>query len=247
MLKPDTTLRTDPTHKIVDMVTETTRRKSLVTTIGISRPARPFYSWAKRSLDLSLSLFALLIFGLPMLVIAAIVKLTSPGPVLFRQERLGKDCQPFIIYKFRSMYSDTSAETHRQYIQQLIQGSDVNVAWLPKAKDSRVTPVGRWLRRTGLDELPQLFNVVKGEMSLVGPRPPLRYEVELYQSWQLERMTVLPGITGLWQVAGRGQASFDEMVRQDVEYVQRGNLVLDFWIIVMTVPRRLLGSLRYQR
>lgn len=208
------------------------------------------YLWSKRAVDFSLSLIALAVFGLPMLVIALVVKLSSPGPVLFRQERLGKDGRPFTIYKFRSMYTNTSSELHKAYIQQLIKNSQEegkDAAWLPIAKDPRVTPVGHFLRRTGLDELPQLFNVIKGDMSLVGPRPALRYEVEMYQSWQLQRLTIMPGVSGLWQVAGRGVASFDEMIKLDLEYIERRSLALDIWIIVMTVPRRLLGSLRYRR
>lgn len=208
------------------------------------------YLVLKRGVDLTLSLIALLILGLPMLVIALAVKFSSTGPVLFRQERLGKDCRPFTIYKFRTMYTNTSPELHKAYIKQLMkqnQPGSGTTTWLPPANDPRVTPLGRFLRRTGLDELPQLFNVVKGEMSLVGPRPPLTYEVELYESWQMHRMTITPGISGLWQVSGRGTASFEEMVRLDLEYIQRRNLALDLWIILATVPSRLAKSRRLKR
>ncbi len=248
MLEPETLANAAETpHKVVSITLEKVEGNIFTVTNKNSGAAKPGYENAKRWLDLSLSVGALVVFALPMLIIALAVKFSSSGSILFKQERLGRDCQPFTIYKFRTMFNNTPTELHRQYIQQLMQNQAGDAAWLPKAKDPRVTPIGFWLRRTGLDELPQLFNVIKGEMSLVGPRPPLAYEVELYQSWQLERLSVLPGITGLWQVAGRGTASFDDMVKQDLEYIQQRNLLLDLWIIVMTIPRRLLGSLRYQR
>jgi lipopolysaccharide/colanic/teichoic acid biosynthesis glycosyltransferase len=128
-----------------------------------------------------------------------------------------------------------------------MQNEQQGVVWLPPSNDKRVTKIGHFLRRTGLDELPQVFNVLKGQMSLVGPRPPLSYEVELYQEWQLKRMLVLPGISGYWQVFGRGTTSFEEMVKLDIEYINRRNLALDIWIILVTVPSRLTKSLWYQR
>jgi lipopolysaccharide/colanic/teichoic acid biosynthesis glycosyltransferase/glycosyltransferase involved in cell wall biosynthesis len=215
-----------------------------------SRTGEISYRLLKRLVDLGLSLLMLAVLALPMAVIAFGIKLSSPGPFLFRQTRLGKDCRPFTIYKFRTMYRQTSPELHKNYIRTLMraeQAGGAEAVWLPLARDSRVTAFGFWLRRTGLDELPQLFNVIKGEMSLVGPRPPLEYEVELYQGWQLARMSVLPGITGLWQVSSRGKASFEEMVRLDIDYIQRQNLALDLWIILLTVPSRLLGSINHGR
>jgi lipopolysaccharide/colanic/teichoic acid biosynthesis glycosyltransferase len=216
------------------------------------RPIEHSYGRTKRWLDLGLSLFMLAVLAIPMAIIAFLVRLNSPGPILFRQTRLGKDCQPFTIYKFRTMYTETSPELHKDYIRSLMRSDSREEAspdsvWLPPVKDTRVTPLGYWLRQTGLDELPQLFNVIKGEMSLVGPRPPLNYEVELYQDWQLTRMLVLPGITGLWQVSSRGKASFDEMVRLDIDYIQRQSLALDLWIILVTIPSRLIGSINYRR
>jgi lipopolysaccharide/colanic/teichoic acid biosynthesis glycosyltransferase len=176
-----------------------------------------------------------------LLLIAALIKLTSPGPVLFKQERLGLRGRKFQLFKFRSMYTDTDDRAHREYVEALIKGT------LPEAEsgkkkvykivnDPRITPLGRFLRASSLDELPQLWNVLRGEMSLVGPRPCLPYEWELYQDWQRSRLEVLPGITGLWQVCGRSQVPFEEMVLLDLHYIANWSLGLDFTLLARTVP-----------
>jgi exopolysaccharide biosynthesis polyprenyl glycosylphosphotransferase len=207
----------------------------------------------KRCLDLVGSLLALILLLPAMLVIALAVKLTSKGPVLFKQTRLGQYSRPFTFLKFRSMYDDCDAKIHEQYISKLIRGekdthhSTENGNAVFKIKnDPRVTRVGRFLRKTSLDELPQLINVLKGEMSLVGPRPPLSYEVKQYTSWHRRRLVeAKPGITGLWQVNGRSRISFDDMVRLDLKYVEHASLLLDFKILLQTPAAILSGAGAY--
>ena len=187
---------------------------------------------------------ALLLVLSPIFLGTAIaVKLTSPGPVIFKQKRLGRRGMPFVFYKFRSMRADSDDSIHKEYTANLIRGQldEVNQgdAESPHYKikaDPRVTSIGRLIRKTSIDELPQLVNVLKGDMSLVGPRPPLVYEAEEYQSWHLRRvLEVRPGITGLWQVEGRNKTSFDEMVRLDLRYIRSQSFWLDVKILVKTV------------
>lgn len=213
------------------------------------RPRRPLYALLKRVVDVVLSLLALLVFGGPMIAVAILIKRNSPGPILFRQERVGKDGKLFKIAKFRTMHANTDPEWHKKFTEQLMKKSadGKQGEWLPPSNDPRVFPLGQKLRKTGLDELPQLFNVLAGEMSLVGPRPPIAYEVERYEDWQKERLTVLPGITGLWQVEGRGATTFDDMVQLDIEYIERCNIWLDIYLIAATLPARLLASRKYGR
>lgn len=195
---------------------------------------------ARRCLDLVVGSAALVLLAPLMLAIAAGIKLTSPGPVLFRQRRMGQNGKGFTFLKFRTMYHNCDQSLHREYVTRLIENRaethDINgKSFFKLAHDPRVTPLGRILRVTSLDELPQLFNVLKGEMSLVGPRPPIPYEVERYKSWQLRRLLeAKPGITGLWQVCGRATTTFDEQVRLDLRYVENQSLWLDLLIILKT-------------
>jgi lipopolysaccharide/colanic/teichoic acid biosynthesis glycosyltransferase len=197
----------------------------------------------KRALDLVGATGALLLLSPLMLATAVAIQFTSPGPVIFRQIRLGQDFTPFVFYKFRSMYAQTDDRAHREYVANLIDGNlgaiDQGVGqarFYKMTQDARVTPIGRFIRKTSIDELPQLFNVLRGEMSLVGPRPPLPYETEKYQAWHLQRMLgIKPGITGLWQVEGRSRTSFDEMVRLDLRYAREWSLLLDLKILLKTV------------
>jgi lipopolysaccharide/colanic/teichoic acid biosynthesis glycosyltransferase len=199
--------------------------------------------WLKRPMDIVGSALALLIFSPLMLLTALTVKLSSRGPIIFRQTRLGKGGVPFVFYKFRSMATNGDDRIHREFVTKLIKGEHEKLnqqeAVEPMYKikaDPRVTPVGRFIRKTSIDELPQLFNVLKGEMSLIGPRPPLPYEAESYQSWHLRRvLDIRPGITGLWQVEGRSKVSFDEMVRMDLRYVRGCSLLMDVKILAKTV------------
>jgi len=196
----------------------------------------------KRLMDIVGSLLALILFSPIILAVAAAVKCTSEGPVLFRQQRIGQWGETFTFLKFRSMQVMQAENPHKAYIEKFIRenqsangtaGEEAPVFKL--TDDPRVTPVGRFIRKTSLDELPQLFNVLRGEMSLVGPRPPVPYEFEIYDVWHRMRMlTVKPGITGLWQVCGRSSTNFDEMVRLDLKYVTDWSLWQDIKIILRT-------------
>jgi exopolysaccharide biosynthesis polyprenyl glycosylphosphotransferase len=197
----------------------------------------------KRSIDLIVSTLILLVTAPLWLIIAIAIKLESRGPVVYRQERVGMDGHIFQIYKFRSMHCDRQVDdAHRKYMSRLIRGQgNVNLGTEDKpnykfTNDSRLTRVGAFLRRTSLDELPQVFNVFKGEMSLVGPRPPISYEVECYEPWHRKRLDVKPGLTGLWQVSGRYRLSFEQMVQLDIYYIENWSLWLDLKIILKTLP-----------
>lgn len=188
---------------------------------------------ACRALDLAGAVL-LIVLAAPLLVVVAIaIKVDSPGPVLFRQTRVGRHQRLFTVTKFRTMQHGADHELHRDHMLKLIQG---NVPAPKIATDPRVTRLGRLLRRASIDELPQLWDVLRGRMSLVGPRPPIPYEVSAYPPHWLGRFVVKPGITGLWQVSGRSQVSLDEMVRLDVEYARRRSLWLNVWILLRTVP-----------
>jgi lipopolysaccharide/colanic/teichoic acid biosynthesis glycosyltransferase/GGDEF domain-containing protein len=192
--------------------------------------------FVKRGLDIILSAAALALLAIPMGLIACLVRLTSRGPAIFRQERIGLRGRPFILYKFRSMGQDADSSVHQAYVDSFIAGQIEDRGDPFKlTDDARVTRLGAVLRRMSLDELPQLWNVFKGDMSLVGPRPPLAYEVQRYKPWHLRRVTgVRPGITGLWQVAGRSRLPFDEMVRLDLRYLDSRSLWLDVKILIKT-------------
>ena len=199
----------------------------------------------KRAFDIVGSIVAIFAFIPVMLAVAIAIASTSRGPVIFRQLRLGKGAFPFAFYKFRSMRIHSDDSIHRAFVARLIKrtpaalGTDAGcqAAGVYKLKeDPRVTRIGRFIRKTSIDELPQFFNVLKGEMSLVGPRPPIPYEVESYQAWHLRRvLSVKPGITGLWQVEGRSKVDFDEMVRMDLRYVRECSLMVDLKILAKTV------------
>lgn len=202
----------------------------------------------KRVIDVVGSSVGLVVLSPLLLAISIIIKLTSKGPVLFRHPRVGQHGKEFIFLKFRSMYADNDAATHRNYIVDFIAGraplltsADGKVTAYKVLDDPRITPFGRFLRKSSLDELPQLFNVLKGEISLVGSRPPIPYELACYHSWHLRRISeVKPGITGLWQVCGRSKTSFDDMVRLDLRYAMNWSLWLDF-IILLKTPRVVLN------
>jgi lipopolysaccharide/colanic/teichoic acid biosynthesis glycosyltransferase len=205
------------------------------------------YEIQKRGLDIFVGVAALLFFAPLFVVIAIAIKLSSKGPVLFRQERFGRQFEPFTFYKFRSMYADSDQTVHKAYVSRLIagrpetgNGTGNGTAAGEKTRifkitgDPRVTPLGRLLRRSSLDELPQLWNVLRGEMSLVGPRPCIQYELEQYADWHTLRLDVKPGMTGLWQVAARNRVGFDEMVKLDLAYVRQRSLWLDIKILLRT-------------
>lgn len=218
---------------------------------------KPVYHYCKRCIDLGLAILALMLLFPVMLVMALLIKVDSAGPIFYTQERVGaKRCSKngrtsweirrFQMIKFRSMVQDADTSIHRAYIKAFIQGqvetSGMDTALYKLTNDPRVTRVGRIIRKTSLDELPQLINVLKGEMSLVGPRPVPEYEVAGYEGWHHERLATLPGITGLWQVKGRCQVSFEKMVRLDIDYVRHQSLWLDLKILILTIPAVLSGQ-----
>jgi lipopolysaccharide/colanic/teichoic acid biosynthesis glycosyltransferase len=228
---------------------------------SISRPhqsywdqyQREIYFAIKRLMDVVIASAALIILFPIMLVVAVLVRLDSPGPAFFKQERvttkrtLGAkgetwELTRFICYKFRSMYTDTDCEPHKAFIKAFIQNDQDAMAEIneedPCARklvnDPRVSRVGRLIRKTSIDELPQLLNVLKGDMSIVGPRPAIPYEVEMYQAHHYGRLEAKPGLTGWWQVNGRGSAEFEEGINQDIWYVRHQSLWLDIVIILKT-------------
>lgn len=191
----------------------------------------------KRAFDLTMTLFLLVFLSPLMLVTAAVVKFTSPGPVLFRQKRCGLNGRTFTLYKFRSMYDD--AEDRKKDLESL---NEMEGPVFKIKDDPRITPLGRFLRRTSIDELPQLWNVLKGDMSIVGPRPPVPEEVGKYERWQRRRLSMRPGLTCLWQISGRNRIrDFKEWVRLDLQYIDTWSLTLDLKIFLKTIPVVLLS------
>jgi lipopolysaccharide/colanic/teichoic acid biosynthesis glycosyltransferase len=218
---------------------------------ALSARTKSHYHLVKRCLDLAGAVF-LIAASLPILVlIALLIRLDSRGPVLYRQERMGSRSrrynrrrvwrlQPFILFKFRTMFAEVDSSLHQKHVEAFIRGrlepNSASSAGFKLNADPRVTRIGSILRRTSLDELPQLLNVIKGEMSLVGPRPVPLYEVTLYKDAHRERFAALPGITGLWQVNGRCDVSFEQMIELDTTYVRRQSLWLDMKILLLTIP-----------
>jgi len=202
-------------------------------------------SRAKRLLDVVGAGLGLLVLSPVFLLIAIFIRLDSRGGVFFRQERAGLDGEPFEMFKFRTMQHGTSEHRHREYVQGLVNGkkeasNDIGVYKL--TSDDRVTRVGHFLRRSSLDELPQLINVLRGEMSIVGPRPAIGYEVQLYEDWQRKRLGCRPGITGLWQVSGRNRLTYRQMCELDVRYIREWSFVGDLRILLKTIPVVLTNS-----
>jgi lipopolysaccharide/colanic/teichoic acid biosynthesis glycosyltransferase len=197
----------------------------------------------KRSLDLILAFTGVVVASPALLMIYVMIRLTSPGPVLFRQVRLGAGRREFVMYKFRTMRTDADPRVHQEYVRRLAAGEVEKVDGLYKLHgDPRVTRVGRFLRKSSLDELAQLFNVLRGDMSLVGPRPVLPFELELFPAWAADRFEVKPGLTGLWQVSGRNQLTLTEGLRYDLEYVANQSLGLDLKIMLKTIPAVVGGA-----
>ncbi len=197
------------------------------------------WEWSiKRLFDITASLFGLILISPLLLLIALLIKLDSKGPLLFKQERVGFDGRRFHMYKFRSMSVDAE-----KVLKDLLQFNETNDVMFKMTNDPRMTRVGRILRKYSLDELPQLLNVLRGEMSLVGPRPPIVREVETYQPWHYIRFSTLPGLTGLWQVSGRSTINdFDMVVKLDSSYIKNWSLWMDFKILLKTIPVVLGGK-----
>jgi len=221
------------------------------------RSSRKFPLFCKRVLDVVISLIAITLLSPLLMAIAGLIKLTSKGPVLFKQERVGLFGDRFMFLKFRSMYVDCDQDKHKEYVTKFITesrnaGANKKSSTLAQnavyklTNDPRITPIGRFLRKTSLDEIPQFFNVLKGDMSLVGPRPPIPYECEKYDLWHKRRiLEVKPGITGLWQIKGRSSTTFDEMVRLDLNYVTHWSFLLDLKILFHTPFAVLRGKGAY--
>src|SRR5262245_55307992 len=238
------------TFRVVPNLLNCIPRKTNVEQLGVVPMVRlfeePLSSSArliKRSIDVLVSSIILLLSTPLWLIIAIMIKRETRGPVFYRQERVGMDGHIFVLYKFRSMRNDVEIDqAHREYMTRVIanQGNtNLGTKSNPNYKfinSHRLTRVGRFLRRFSLDELPQIFNVFRGEMSLVGPRPPIPYEVECYKTWHRKRLDVKPGLTGLWQVSGRYHLSFDQMVKLDIYYIENWSFWLDLKIILKTLP-----------
>ncbi len=221
----------------------------------------PRYMLVKRAMDVVVAACLLILLSPLLLLIACAIKIYSPGPTLFVQQRIGYDratgrVRPFKLYKFRSMHVNADPTVHAEHMRNLILSKTMLSCSEPAAApepevahkiagDGRITGVGRILRRTSLDELPQLINVVKGDMSMVGPRPGLASEVAQYQDWHMKRLAVLPGLTGLWQVSGRSELTFDEMVMLDIYYAENWSLGMDLRIMLRTVPQLIFGDGAY--
>jgi exopolysaccharide biosynthesis polyprenyl glycosylphosphotransferase len=195
------------------------------------RPEGLYLRLGKRAIDLLGAVLALVVLSPVILVLALLVKLTSPGPVFYRSTRIGRGGRPFTFIKLRSMVQD--AEYKRRQLKHL---NEADGPVFKIARDPRITPIGRFLRTTSLDEVPQFWNVLRGDMSLVGPRPPIAEEVAQYEPWQLRRLDVRPGITCLWQISGRSRIGFQEWMRLDLEYIRHQSLRLDLKILLRTIP-----------
>jgi lipopolysaccharide/colanic/teichoic acid biosynthesis glycosyltransferase len=185
----------------------------------------------KRLADLILASTALIVTSPLLALLALLVKISSPGPALFRQERIGKALRPFTMFKLRTMIDGAD-----RLVVALLEESGADKRFYKFHDDPRITRIGRWLRRWSLDELPQFWNVLRGDMSLVGPRPGLASEIESYESWQIARLAVRPGLTGAWQVSGRSELSFDDCVRLDLAYIEEWSLFGDLIILAKTIP-----------
>ena len=227
------------------MTTESISRLFPASTRLATRARRVTQQSSFRILDLTVSTLLLLV-TLPLLLLLALaVRCSGPGPVLFRQTRVGRGGSPFRMLKFRTMHDGCAESPHRDYVTLLLAGQASPTDGLYKlAGDPRVTRIGALLRRTSLDELPQLLNVLRGHMSLVGPRPCLTWEFDLLPEWSAPRFTVRPGMTGLWQISGRNRLGMLDGLRLDVDYVARKSLVLDLVILVRTIPAVLLDGAR---
>lgn len=191
----------------------------------------------QRAIDVVGALFGLVVLSPLLLLVTLIIKIVSPGPLFFKQQRVGYMGKTFAMWKFRTMKLDADASAHHEYVSRLIKGANGNGPNEPMTKldnDPRIIPFGKILRKTCLDELPQLINVLRGEMSLVGPRPPIPYEVEDYLQWHYGRFDAVPGMTGLWQVSGKNRLTFSEMMRLDIRYSRKRSLWFDIMILLKT-------------
>jgi exopolysaccharide biosynthesis polyprenyl glycosylphosphotransferase len=199
------------------------------------------YLFSKRVIDIVGSVFGIILLSWLFLITAILIKIEDhKGPVFFKQVRIGKDGKEFNMYKFRSMVTDAEEK-----LNELLKHNEVSGAMFKMKDDPRITKIGRFIRKTSIDELPQLWNVLKGDMSLVGPRPPLPREVAEYTPYDKQRLIVIPGCTGIWQVSGRNNVGFNEMVEMDLEYIKKRNIFLDIKIIIKTIKSVLFSKNAY--
>lgn len=199
------------------------------------------YLMIKRTIDIICALVGLLVLAPFFLIVAILIKLEDPkGSIFFYQTRIGKNEKPFRMYKFRSMVSNAE-----ELLEKLLDQNEIRGAMFKMKDDPRITRIGKFIRKTSFDELPQLWNVIRGEMSLVGPRPPLPREVAEYSNYDKLRLQVTPGCTGLWQVSGRNNLNFDEMLKLDLEYIEQRSLWLDIKVILRTVKIMILPNSAY--
>lgn len=189
----------------------------------------PIYAFIKRAADIMLSLYAIILLSPILLITAVAIHLESPGPAIFKQKRVGKGGKIFTIYKFRSMYNDAERR-----LEELKRNNQIKGHMFKMKDDPRITKVGKLIRKTSIDELPQIFNILMGDMSLIGPRPPLIREVLEYENWHCLRLAVTPGLSGLWQISGRNTLSFDQMVRLDLHYVKKRSMSFDILVVFKT-------------
>lgn len=212
--------------KDIELIAET-----IVIQRGMFNNVSNFYRITKRLFDIVFSIMAIIFLSPVFLTVALIIKLDSKGPVFFHQKRIGLMGKPFYMHKFRSMVFDAE-----QRFKEVEEKNEISGYMFKIKNDPRVTRVGKIIRKTSIDELPQLFNVIKGDMSIVGPRPPIGREVQKYDAWHNLRLSVKPGITGLWQVSGRNNIGFEDMCRLDLKYIRERNLIYDLKIIFKTLP-----------
>lgn len=233
------TLTTEREHKNTptDISVHTITRSEYPEIVSESFEPLDLTKYVKIVIDMVGALFGIVILSPLSLLIALSIKLDDGGPILFKQIRVGKNGKTFVFYKFRTM--NVEAEDQKKALKHL---NDMSGPVFKISNDPRVTRIGRFLRRTSMDELPQFYNILKGDMSLVGPRPPLPSEVEQYDAWQCRRLSIKPGITCLWQVNGRNNIDFDKWVKLDLEYIDNWSLWLDFKIITRTIPAILKGD-----
>ena len=215
---------------------------ALIRTISID----PDYLRAKRVLDIAFTLLILLPLSIVITIVAVLILLDSKGPIFYRHKRVGRNGVEFDMFKIRSMYENNDDSIHRNATEKYIKGEALNAASAADlhyklSDDLRITRIGRFIRKTSIDELPQFFNVLRGEMTLVGPRPPLPYEVELYTPHDWLRLSGKPGLTGIWQVYGRSRVPFQKMVELDIEYLQHQSLWEDLKLIALTIPIMIQG------
>lgn len=212
----------------------------------MTKNARSSFPVWKRVVDVVLSSAALIILSPLFVLIAVIVKIVSPGPAFLRQERVGRFGKTFGLWKFRTMQVGADVTPHRNYLEDLIT-RDIPMIKLDAVDDSRVFRFGKFLRRTSLDELPQLINIFRGQMSLVGPRPCLPYEAAHYGEWQMQRFEAMPGLTGLWQVSGKNRTTFSQMILLDIAYVENVSPLVDLKILLKTIPSIIADEARQEK